>query len=110
MEVKRIGDILRYQNFFDVMGFEKVRSDFQIGKYGVVVLIEENLKQLDDLYKLLSSSREGEFNYVEELIKALEYFVSFLDGKDKLVVGIIYKDLKVLIDLIDDCGYFEYVM
>lgn len=110
MEVKRIGDILRYQNFFDVMGFEKVRSDFQIGKYGVVVLIEENLKQLDDLYKLLSSSREGEFNYVEELIKASEYFVSFLDGKDKLVVGIIYKDLKVLIDFIDDCGYFEYVM
>lgn len=110
MEVKRIGDILRYQNLLDAMGSEKVRSDFQTGKHGAVVLTEENLKQLDDLYKLLSPSREGESNYAEELTKASEHFASLLDGKDKPVVGTSYKDLKVLIDLIDDCGYFEHAM
>lgn len=110
MEVKRIGDILRYQNLLDAMGSEKVRSDFQTGKHGAVVLTEENLKQLDDLYKLLSPSREGESNYAEELTKASEHFASLLDGKDKPVVGTTYKDLKVLIDLIDDCGYFEHAM
>ncbi|XP_062610340.1 caprin-1-like [Saccostrea cucullata] len=109
-EMKRIGEILRYQNLLDAMGSEKVRSDFQTGKHGAVVLTEENLTQLDELYKLLSPSREGETNYVEELGKSSEHFVSLLDRKDKPVVGTTYKDLKVLIDLIDDCGYFEHAM
>jgi caprin-1 len=68
------------------------------------------LTQLDELYKLLSPSREGETNYAEELAKASDHFVNLLDGKDKPVVGTTYKDLKVLIDLIDDCGYFEHAM
>ncbi|XP_048779649.1 caprin-1-like isoform X2 [Ostrea edulis] len=110
VEVKRTGDILRYQNLLDAMGAEKVRSDFQTGKHGAVVLTEENLTQLDELYKLLSPSREGETNYTEGLAKASDHFVNLLDGKDKPVVGTTYKDLKVLIDLIDDCGYFEHAM
>lgn len=74
------------------------------------VLTEENLTQLDELYKLLSPSREGAPNYTEELTKASDHFANLLDGKDKPVVGTTYKDLKVLIDLIDDCGYFEHAM
>ncbi|XP_022335198.2 caprin-1-like [Crassostrea virginica] len=109
-EQKRIGDILRYQNLLDAMGAEKVRNDFQTGKHGAVVLTEENLTQLDELYKLLSPSREGAPNYTEELTKASDHFANLLDGKDKPVVGTTYKDLKVLIDLIDDCGYFEHAM
>lgn len=68
------------------------------------------MTQLDELYKLLSPSREGETNYTEGLAKASDHFVNLLDGKDKPVVGTTYKDLKVLIDLIDDCGYFEHAM
>lgn len=106
-ELKRIKEMLQLQNLLDNLGSEKVRGDFQTGKHGAVVLTEENLNQLDELYKLISPSRDAETDYQEQLNAASEHIVSLIDAKDKEVLGTTYKELKELIDLINQCGYFE---
>lgn len=82
--------------------FDKVLFNFHV----LQVLTEENLTNLDELYKLISPSREGK-NYPEELNLASEHILSLLDSREKEVVGTTYKDLKELLDLISNCGYFE---
>lgn len=107
-EVKRVKEVLQLQGLLDSLGSETVRKDFQTGKHGAIVLTEENLDQLDELYKLISPTRDGESDYLESLSEASEHIVSLLDAKDKPVVGTTsYKDLKELLDLISQCGYFE---
>lgn len=107
LEVKRIREILKLQNLLDSLGSDKVRSDFQTGKHGAVVLTEDNLNQLDELYKLISPSRDGETNYTDQLTTASDHIVNLIEAKEKEVVGTTYKDLKEMIDMIGDCGYFE---
>ncbi|XP_071099989.1 caprin-1-like [Haliotis cracherodii] len=107
-EIKRIQELLQVQNLLDSLGSQNVRSDFQTGKHGAVVLTEENLNQLDELYQLISPTREGE-DYHKKLNAAAEHIVSLLESKQKEVIGTTYKDLKELIDLISGCGYFEAV-
>ncbi|XP_060082581.1 caprin-1-like isoform X2 [Ylistrum balloti] len=106
MVLKRMQEMLKVQNLLDSMGSDKVRSDFQTGKHGAVVLTEENLTHLDELYKLISPSRDSE-NYAEQLNQASEHLLCLLDAKEKEVVGTNYKDLNELLDLINNCGYFE---
>ncbi|XP_045174193.2 caprin-1-like [Mercenaria mercenaria] len=107
-EVKRVKEVLQLQGLLDNLGSEKVRQDFQTGKHGAIVLTEENLDQLDELYKMISPTRDGETDYLESLSEASEHIVCLLDAKDKPVVGTTsYKELKELLDLISQCGYFE---
>ncbi len=59
-EQRKVREILRLQSLLDSMGSENVRSDFQEGKHGAIQLSEDNLNQLDELYKLISPTRDGE--------------------------------------------------
>ena len=70
-------------------------------------LPEENLKQLDELYKLISPTREAESSYESQLVAASEHIVNYLDAKDKEVAGTTYKDLKTIIVRINSCSYFD---
>lgn len=106
-EVKRVKEVLQLQGLLDNLGSDTVRQDFQTGKHGAIVLTEENLEQLDELYKLISPTRDGETDYLESLSEAAEHIVSLLEAKEKPVVGTTYKELKELLDLISGCGYFE---
>ncbi|GFO33824.1 Caprin-1, partial [Plakobranchus ocellatus] len=105
-EIKRVGEILQLQSLLDLLGGDKVREDFKTGKHGAVVLTEDNLNQLDELYQAISPSRE-ESGYSQRLITAAEHLVAILDGKDRQVVGTTYKEIKELITSISECGYFE---
>lgn len=107
-ECRRVREILQLQGLLDSLGSDNVRQDFQTGKHGAIVLTEENLDQLDELYKLISPSRDGETDYLEALSQAADHIVNLLDAKDKAVVGTTYKELKELLDLISMCGYFEH--
>lgn len=73
------------------------------------VLTEENLEQLDELYKLISPSRDGDSNYLESLSEASEHIVNLLDAKDKAVAGTTYKVrwLCVIMHL-SQCGIFSF--
>ncbi|KAL5007767.1 hypothetical protein ScPMuIL_016573 [Solemya velum] len=106
-EIKRIQELLKLQNLLDSLGADQVRSDFKTGKHGAVVLTEENLNQLDELYKLISPNRDTEADYLLQLHHAAEHLVNLLDGREKEVVKTTYKELKELIVLIGTCGYFE---
>lgn len=46
---------------------------------------------------------------MEQLTRASEHIVSFLDGREKSVMGTTYKQLKEMVDKINDCGYFDNV-
>ncbi|KAH9496414.1 Caprin-1 [Bulinus truncatus] len=108
MEIKRIGEILQLQSLLDCMGGDKVREDFKTGKHGAVVLTEDNLHQLDELYQVISPSRDDSGDdYPQKLTTAAEHLVNILEGKDRQVVGTTYKEIKELITLIKECGYFE---
>ncbi|GAB1599836.1 caprin-1-like isoform X2 [Argonauta hians] len=102
-EHKRLKQVLLIQNLLDSFGMEQVRNDFRNGWHSAVVLTEENLTQLDNIYKNISPSRDSQ----QDFVTASEHLCSLLDGKDKAVLGTTYKELKKLIDLILACGYFE---
>lgn len=65
------------------------------------------MNQLDELYKLISPSREGEGSFDTQLNQSAEHALFLIDSREKEVAGTTYKDLKELIDLINNCGYFE---
>ncbi|XP_071120270.1 caprin-1-like isoform X1 [Mytilus edulis] len=109
-ELKRVKEMLRVQNLLDGLGSDQVRSDFQKGRHGAVVLSEENLNQLDDLYKLINPSREADKDHLAQLTTAADHVVNLIDAKEKEVVGTTYKVLKALIDDISGCGYFEQAL
>ncbi|BFZ15924.1 hypothetical protein BsWGS_18963 [Bradybaena similaris] len=108
LEIKRICEILQLQALLDLLGRDNVREDFKTGKHGAVVLTEDNLNQLDELYQAISPSRDDSGDeYPQRITLAAEHLVNYLDAKDRQVVGTTYKQLKELITLIMQCGYFE---
>jgi len=107
-EIKRVGEILHLQSTLDLLGGNEVREDFKTGKHGAVVLTGDNLDQLDKLYQAISPSRdENGTDYAERLNTAAEHLVNILEGKDRNVLGTTYKEIKELLNLINECGYFE---
>ena len=59
-EIKHFQEILNLQLLLDSMGTDTVREDFKAGRNGAVELTDTHLEQLDQIYKLVSPSREGE--------------------------------------------------
>ena len=59
-DMRRTRELLNIQNILDSMGGEQVRDDFTEGRKGAVKLTEDNLNHLDELYKLISPTRETE--------------------------------------------------
>lgn len=108
-EVARVQELLQLQSLLDNMGGEDVREDFKSGKKGAPVLSEDSLNQLDELYKLISPSRDTETSYTEQLSAASEHIVNYLEGKEKDVAGTTYKQLKDLVSQINQSGYFDQV-
>ncbi|XP_050410990.1 caprin-1 isoform X2 [Patella vulgata] len=107
MEMRRVQELIELQSLLDSLGSETVRSDLQTGKHGAVVLTEENLKQLDEFYQLICPSREGTGNYREQTMAASVHLVNLLDSSHKEIVGSTYKQIKDLLTLLNNCGYFE---
>jgi len=110
-EMKRIGEILKLQNLLNELGTEEVREDFLEGKNNAIILTEAQLDTLDELYKLISPSRDldDEIPYLVQVATASEHIVCLLDAKDKEVIGSTYPQLRELITKIQNCGYFNKV-
>jgi len=107
-EQKRVQELLMVQNVLDSMGGEQAREDFSKGQHGAVQLSEDNLNQLDELYKLISPTRENEeVSFQEQIVTSSEHFCNLLDGKEKDVIGTTYKDLKDVVGKIVESGYLD---
>ena len=70
-------------------------------------LQESNLKQLDEFYKLISPTREGEASHESQLSSASEHIQNYLDAKDKAVAGTTYKDVSSIVERINVSSYFD---
>merc|ERR1712193_134309 len=77
------------------------------GTNGACPLTEENLTQLDDLYKLVTPTREEEKSFADELQASAEHLARYVEGSDKEVLGTTYKDLRAIVEQIQECGYFD---
>lgn len=106
-DLKRTADILQIQTTLDALGNDSVRQHFKTGKHGAVVLTEDNLTSLDELYKLISPPVAGEEKFADNLGVAAEHLNSLVEGKEKPVAESTYKELLDLLNLIINCGYFE---
>lgn len=106
-DLKRVQEILQLQGLLDNMGSDSAREDFKEGTNGAIKLSEENLEQLDVLYKLVSPSMEGESSYESQLTAASEHLVNLLDARDRELNGTTYKALNELIEKINNCNYFD---
>ncbi|XP_064634204.1 caprin-1-like isoform X2 [Lineus longissimus] len=107
-EQRRVHEVLTVQNVLDSMGGETAREDFSKGHHGAVQLSEDNLNQLDELYKLISPTRDDEESpFKEQLVSSSEHFCNLLEGKEKDVIGTTYKELKNVVDKIVACGYLD---
>lgn len=59
-ERKRFGELLSVQTVLNFLGEEETRQAFAEGKDGAVKLEEQELKHLDELYKIINPERGNE--------------------------------------------------
>ncbi|ESO97970.1 hypothetical protein LOTGIDRAFT_228465 [Lottia gigantea] len=107
MEMRRVQELIELQSLLDSLGSDTVRSDLQTGNHGAVVFTEENLTQLDEFYQLICPTRESKDNYRDQTMAASVHLVNLLDSSHKEIVGSTYKQIKELLTLLNNCGYFE---
>ncbi|XP_070543918.1 caprin-1-like isoform X1 [Ptychodera flava] len=113
-EQKRLKSVLELQDMLEQLGSENVRKDFTEGSHGAITLTQEELKYIDEFYKLVLPSRETEEgeekdSFSEKQNSASEHLISFLDAKPKDVCGTTYKGLKDIFDRVMACGYLENI-
>lgn len=97
---------LRVQDILTNMG-ENDKDNFRSGSNGAVLLSEAELSQLDELYKILTPTRQGNASYQTELSNASELVQLITEQSTKEFMGTTYKQLYVLLQRIDECGYFD---
>ncbi|KAI0234229.1 hypothetical protein LSAT2_015520 [Lamellibrachia satsuma] len=89
---------------------ESLKSDIMtMFRITIKVLKEEELDKLDELYQLISPSREDNRSYDEQLTEASDHIQNYLDNKDKEVAGTTYKALHDLVTRIEGCSYFDSI-
>ncbi|XP_022236424.1 caprin-1-like, partial [Limulus polyphemus] len=92
------------------MGTENVRKDFLLGSNKALELSEKDLRNLDELFKLVSPKRETKeevASFEEQLDMAAEHLINLVEGKSREVLGTTYKFMKELLLKINESGYFD---
>ncbi|XP_076350985.1 caprin-1-like isoform X3 [Tachypleus tridentatus] len=110
-DMQRIKDILLCQDILNRMDTDGVRSDFIAGSNGAITLTEDDLNNIDELYKLLSPERGSEEEVIpfeEQLNTCSEHMLCLIEGKNKEILGTTYKNLKDLLLRISESGYFDH--
>jgi len=105
-DLARCREMLMLQATLDGL-CDEVRPDLLAGSRGAPQLSEEQLTQLDELYKLVQPSREAERAFDEEIAAAAEHLQLYLSASEKEVVGTTYKALKEIVESIHSSGYLD---
>ncbi|XP_076316594.1 uncharacterized protein LOC143228957 isoform X1 [Tachypleus tridentatus] len=110
-EMQKIKELLILQDILNRMGTEEVRSDFLSGSNGAFKLSENDLNNLDELFKLISPDRGSEEEEVapfeDQLTTCSEHVLYLVEGRNKELLGTTYKNLKELLSKIHESGYFD---
>jgi len=86
---------------------DEAKENFKSGANGAVLLSDDQLTHLDDLYQLLTPSRIDNPSYQSDLEAASDHFLLLHEQSPKEVAGTTYKELHELIQTIDQSGYFD---
>lgn len=105
-DVGKVKEVLELQNLMENLS-EDVRTDFLNGSNGAVTLVEEDFTRIDEFYKVITPSAEGEVNMNDQMSTASEQIVNFLEGSSTQIAGTTYKALHDLVNKIKGCGYFS---
>jgi len=111
-ELEKIKEILKIQDVLHQMGQETARTDFLSGLNGACLLAQEQLDQIDNLFKLVTPVREESTDintFDEQVLGAAEHFAALVEGRNKEVAGTTYKDLIKIVQEISSCTYPEPV-
>ncbi|XP_022244159.1 caprin-1-like [Limulus polyphemus] len=110
-EMQKIKELLILQDILNRIDTEEVRNDFLSGSNGALKLAEDDLNNLDELFKLVSPDRGSEEEEVapfeEQLTTCSEHIFYLIEGRNKEVLGTTYKNLKELLSKIHESGYFD---
>ncbi|KAM6133030.1 caprin-1 isoform 2-T2 [Phoenicopterus ruber ruber] len=106
-EQKRLKTVLELQFILDKLGDDEVRNDLKQGSNGVPVLTEEELRMLDEFYKLVYPERDMNMRLNEQYEQASVHLWDLLEGKEKPVCGTTYKALKEIVERILQTSYFD---
>ncbi|RWS24540.1 caprin-like protein [Leptotrombidium deliense] len=108
-EAERLKTVLMFQDLLNAFGTDETKNDFRNGTNGAIVLSEEKLDQLDELYKLVQADRSRvEEPFDKQLESAGERWIALVEGKNREAVkGTTFKELKELLMSISVCGYFD---
>jgi len=111
-ELEKFKEILKIQDVLHQMGQETARTDFLAGLNGACLLAQEQLDQIDTLFKLVTPVREESTDintFDEQVSGAAEHLAALVEGRNKEVAGTTYKDLIKIVQEISSCTYPEPV-
>jgi len=109
-ELERVKEILKIQDVLHQMGQDTARTDFLSGLNGACLVAQEQLDQIDNLFKLVTPAREEgtDINTFDDQVSgAAEHLVALVEGRNKEVAGTTYKDLIKIVQEISSCTYPE---
>ncbi|XP_023660267.1 caprin-1-like isoform X2 [Paramormyrops kingsleyae] len=106
-EQKRLKSVLELQFLLESLGDETVRQDLKQGTDGLALLTDEDLTDLDNLYKLVQVERDPNSRLTDQFEEASVHLWELLEGRDKEVAGTTYKALKETLDRVMLSGYFD---
>ncbi|XP_048886799.1 caprin-1-like isoform X2 [Brienomyrus brachyistius] len=106
-EQKRLKSVLELQFLLESLGDETVRQDLKQGTDGSPLLTDEDLTDLDNLYKLMQVERDPNSRLTDQFEEASVHLWELLEGRDKEVAGTTYKVLKDTLDRVMSSGYFD---
>ncbi|XP_064400637.1 caprin-1-like isoform X2 [Halichondria panicea] len=105
-ERKAVVYTLRIQDLLTNMGDED-KDNFRTGTNGALLLSESELFQLDEVYGILTPSRQANPSYADDLERASEFIQQIIEQSGKEALGSTYKQLYELFQKIEGCGYFD---
>ncbi|RXG55433.1 Caprin-2, partial [Armadillidium vulgare] len=110
-EFERIKQVLKIQDVLKRISLPEIRADFLSGTNGAIQVKDEQLKQLDEVSKLVTppvgpKREKNNAGFKVQINTAAENMICFLDGKNKPAAsGTTYREMKNLVYQIANCPY-----
>ncbi|KAB7507815.1 Caprin-2 [Armadillidium nasatum] len=101
-EFERIKQMLKIQDVLKRISLPEIRADFLSGTNGAIQVKDEQLKQLDEVSKLVTppigpKREKNNAGFKVQINTAAENMICFLDGKNKpAATGTTYREMKNL--------------
>jgi len=107
-ELDKVKEILKVQDVLQQMGQDVARTDFLAGINGACLVAQEQLDQIDNLFKLVTPVREEGTDistFDEQVSTSAEHLIALVEGRNKEIAGTTYKDLISVVQEISSCTY-----